>query len=110
MRARKIFSHHRDSVVAAEGNGVTHEKFVSALTTESGWPVRSASFPDALTGVLKVSNDQIGQSLIRALRHIIEFDSGLLIRHLDLGLMSGLCPAKMTRDLENYCFVLGQIA
>jgi hypothetical protein len=26
----------------------------------------------------------IGQSLIRALRHIIEFDSGLLIRHLDL--------------------------
>jgi hypothetical protein len=30
-----------------------------------------------------------GQSLIRARRHIIEFDSGLLIRHLDLRLTPG---------------------
>jgi hypothetical protein len=34
-------------------------------------------------------NRPIGQSLIRALRHIIEFDSGLLIRLSDLRLRPG---------------------
>lgn len=40
-----------------------------------------------------------GQSLIRALRHIINFDSGLLIRHLDLGLRLDDDPGRMTGTL-----------
>jgi hypothetical protein len=38
------------------------------------------------------SQDSKADSLIRALRHIIEFHSGLLIRHLDLRLTPGPDP------------------
>ena len=71
----------------------THEKLVKVLLerTSSMWGGLMLFNPhdrcrDQSLGGLKRPN---GQSLIRALRHIIKFDSGLLIRHLDLRLTPG---------------------
>jgi hypothetical protein len=74
--------------------GVTHEKLVKGHLVDA--PLLSgvrllllnlmALF---LTRVLVGLQRPIGQSLIRALRHIIEFDSGLLIRQFDLQLTPG---------------------
>jgi hypothetical protein len=50
--------------------------------------------PLFVTRVLFGLSRPIGQSLIRALRHIIEFDSGLLIKSSDLQVYPGtMTPA-----------------
>ena len=50
--------------------------------------------PVVCTRALFGLNRPVGQSLIRALRHIIEFDSGLLIKSSDLQVYPGtMTPA-----------------
>jgi hypothetical protein len=69
--------------------GVTHEKLVKVSvpkrTSFVGARLRfSTGSHRGFTRVLFGLDRPIGKSVIRALRHTIEFDSGLLIRHLDL--------------------------
>jgi hypothetical protein len=54
------------------------------------------------------SQDSKADSLIRALRHIIEFHSGLLIRHLDLRLTPGSDCTGMTGTFCSKLWPVGE--
>jgi hypothetical protein len=72
---------------------VTHEKLVKVSTRHTsfvGAGLRSSTrITPWFTRVQFGLNRPIGQSLIRALRHIIKFDSGLLIKSSDLRVNPG---------------------
>jgi hypothetical protein len=91
-----IESQHRGVVYKGGDRGPgSHEKLVKVSVAKRTYFVGgevelfNRITPIVFTRVLFGLNRPIGESLIRALRHIIEFDSGLLIRHLDLRLTPG---------------------